>query len=242
MRSLTISVEALDRGGPALIIAPHPDDESLGCGGLIAALAARGRRAVVVFITDGGASHLKSRTWDRPRLAAVREAEAREAIRRLGLAADAAVFLGLPDADMPPPGSAAFEDAERAVLDVVEALRPGLVLLPWRRDPHRDHRDSWALATRALAASSVAPDVLEYAIWLDELGCERDHPQEGEVDRVLVDVAATLPLKRAAIGAHVSQHGGLITDDPDGFRLTPETVARLTSDTETYWRSCSATP
>ncbi len=47
-------------GGTCLILAPHPDDESLGCGGLIAACVAAGRSPLVVILTDGAGSHPNS--------------------------------------------------------------------------------------------------------------------------------------------------------------------------------------
>ncbi|MFC7051221.1 PIG-L deacetylase family protein [Hansschlegelia quercus] len=224
---------------PTLVIAPHPDDEALGCGGLIAALATRGGRVRVAFVTDGGASHPASPTWSRERLAACREEEAKEALRRLGLGEEDAVFLRLPDAAMPASGSAEHERALGVLAEVVNDLRPSLALLPWRRDPHCDHRDSWALAMDALEAASAYPTILEYAIWLDELGSEEDQPRSGEAERVDIDVSATLAQKRAAVTAHVSQLGELITDDPTAFRLTQETVARLTGDLERYWRPCA---
>ena len=53
-----------------LIVAPHADDESLGCGGLAAILAKDGRQFHTLFVTDGGASHRNSATWPRAALAA----------------------------------------------------------------------------------------------------------------------------------------------------------------------------
>ena len=75
----SLSLAALPTGN-VLVIAPHPDDESLGCGGLLSMLAAAGRSLHIVFVTDGGASHPHSRTWSRSRLALQREQEAAEAL------------------------------------------------------------------------------------------------------------------------------------------------------------------
>jgi LmbE family N-acetylglucosaminyl deacetylase len=79
--------------------------------------------------------------------------------------------------------------------------------------------------------------MLEYAIWLDEFGAVEDYPKPSEVERVRVDVSGTLASKRAAIAAHVSQTTNLIADDPAGFRLTPQTIARLTKRTEAFFRA-----
>ena len=63
-----------------LVVAPHPDDETLGCGGLISLLAQNGSAFYIVFVTDGSASHRNSRAWPSARLAAQREQEARNAL------------------------------------------------------------------------------------------------------------------------------------------------------------------
>ena len=70
---------------PLLVLAPHPDDESLGCGGLIAEHHARGHDVHVLVLTDGTGSHPHSREYPPTRLAALRMGEARDAIRALGL-------------------------------------------------------------------------------------------------------------------------------------------------------------
>lgn len=229
----------LAKAAATLVVAPHPDDESLGCGGLIAMLAARGRRVHTVFVTDGGSSHLNSASWNRKRLAARRAQEAEEALRRLGAGNQPRSFLNLSDAAMPTPGSAEHEAAVAALTEIVGKLRPDLALLPWRRDPHRDHRDSWALAMAALGRARHVPEILEYAIWLDEIGAPEDRPAMGEAKRVEVDVTGVAEAKRRGVAAHESQLGGLIVDDPAAFRLTPETVRRLTGPTEVYWAPCA---
>ncbi|MCQ0988998.1 PIG-L deacetylase family protein [Jiella marina] len=221
-----------------LVVAPHPDDETLGCGGLMAALAAKGRWFHTLFVTDGGASHRASPSWPRARLAAQRQAEATEALARLGLADHPRTFLGLPDAGMPPAGSVGWEQSMARVRRLLADFQPDLVLLPWRRDPHRDHRDSWLLVSAACEAESLRVDSLEYAIWLDELGSEEDQPQPGEMAPVTFDISAGIAAKRHAIAAHRSQTTGLIDDDPAGFRLTDETIARLTGPTEKFLRPC----
>lgn len=220
-----------------LVVAPHPDDESLGCGGLIASLAGLGSRIHTVFMTDGGASHRNSATWPRQRLAAQREKEAAEALAQLGLQDQPRTFLRLPDAAMPAPASPEGEAALSAMRAVAAVFRPDLVLLPWRRDPHCDHRDAWRLATEALQHEGLRPRRLEYAIWLDELGSAADRPQPGEVERISFDIAPVLVRKQAAVAAHLSQTTDLIADDPEAFRLTEATIRRLVGETETYWKA-----
>jgi LmbE family N-acetylglucosaminyl deacetylase len=236
--SLEMTSELIDRiedSRRILVVAPHPDDESLGCGGLVAKLARRGRAFQFVFVTDGSASHRGSRSWPRQRLAARRKAEAQEALNRLGVGYSPRVFLGLADSAIP----AAFSTEWQSVLVRLEAIsrefQPDLALLPWRRDPHRDHQDSWVLAHTALRRAGSTCLILEYAIWLDELGGFENQPRANEADLIMIDVASTIDAKRAAIAAHQTQTTDLIDDDPGGFRLTCATIARLTRPTEAFW-------
>lgn len=223
--------------GPVLVIAPHPDDETLGCGGLIAALVSRKVAVHTIFVTDGSSSHRHSLLWPPARLAKQRQAEAAAALEALGAGEQPRTFLGLKDASMPERGNACYEAALSTVLNILTNLRPSLVLEPWRRDPHCDHRDAWSLVQDALERANQDPERLEYTIWLDELGAPEDFPAPGEVETVRFDNPGMVQIKRRAIAAHQSQLGGLIHDDPTGFFLTPATLDRLIQSTEIYWRA-----
>src|ERR1700744_5936492 len=72
-------------GGGAVIVAPHPDDESLGCGALIAAACAEGRPVRLVVLSDGVGSHPNSVRYPPSRLRALREVEVRKAASVLGM-------------------------------------------------------------------------------------------------------------------------------------------------------------
>ena len=75
MRALPVrAVAALVAAGPLVILAPHPDDESLGCGGIIAACCTAGMPPFVVVITDGAGSHPNSIVYPPGRLVALRQA------------------------------------------------------------------------------------------------------------------------------------------------------------------------
>lgn len=220
-----------------LIVAPHPDDETLGCGGLISLASKTGAEFYVVFVTDGAGSHRNSVDWPPARLAAQREKEACHALACLGIADAKRHFLRLPDANMPVPETAPWQRAVDVIGQIAESFLPDLVILPWRRDPHCDHRASWVLAQRALAQAALSPDILEYAIWLDEIGSPEDRPSANEAELVGLYVGDVLTRKRAAIAAHLSQTTDLIADDPSGFQLSAQTIARLTQPTEVYLRS-----
>ena len=83
---------------PFIVVAPHPDDESLACGGLIADACRQGLRGKVVIVSDGAGSHPNSKAYPPDRLRSLREEEARRAAAELGLEAGG-------DALPRPPGS-----------------------------------------------------------------------------------------------------------------------------------------
>ena len=211
-----------DAVGPRpLILAPHPDDESLGCGGLIAAACAAGRPPLVVILTDGAASHPGSLDYPPPRLARLRQAEALDATARLGLPAERLMFLNFPDAALPGDG-AAFAAAAARLAALAREQRCGVVIGPWRHDPHCDH-EAGALLAQAVAEQAGLP-LRSYPVWGWLLPPDTMLP---EIRRGgwRLDIAAQLPRKRQAIAAHASQYGALITDSPDGFRLPAALLA-----------------
>ena len=203
--------------GTVLVLAPHPDDESIGCGGVIARLCDAGRPPVVVVATDGAFSHPGSRAFPPERLRVVREAEAREAVRILGVPDERVRFLGLADGAAPVAG-AGFEAAVGEVEAVVRRFGCSVVLAPWLRDPHCDH-EAVQLMARAVVDRSPGLRLLSYPVWGWLLDGDTELAGEPKPAGWRVEVASVLGRKRRAIAAHRSQTGSLIVDDPDGFSL-----------------------
>lgn len=223
-------VAELLAAGPILILAPHPDDESLGCGGLIAAAVAAGQPPFVLVLTDGAASHPNSRAYPPERLRTLREREARNAVKALGLAADRIGFLGLPDAASPMQGPE-LDFAVTAVLHLVQTHGIGTICATWAHDPHCDHLSAHLIAEAAAAAAGLRQ--LAYPVW----GWTLPHgtPLPGPIPTGChIDVTAHLPAKRSAIAAHRSQYAGLIDDDPDGFQLPANFLALFDRQFETF--------
>ena len=234
MRALPpADLDAIDGGRTALVLAPHPDDESLGCGGQIAEACARGRPPLVLVLTDGAGSHPRSRTYPPARLAAVREAEARAAVAALGLPPGRIDFLRLPDTAAPTSGPG-FDAAVRAILGRAARAGCGVLLAPWRHDPHCDHEAAHLMAAEAARRGGLSH--LAYPVWGWTLPDDTVLPGDAPAGWRL-DVARHLPAKRRAIAAHASQHGGLVTDDPTGFRLPPAFLSMFDQPFETYVRA-----
>lgn len=158
--------------GRLVVLAAHPDDETLGAGGLIAAVAARGLAVDVVVATAGEASHPDSTTITPAVLARIREREVRDAVAHL--APNASVhFLGLPDGAL----SRHRGELDAALADIAGTSEtPTVLVAPWRQDGHTDH-DTAGLAAAGLARIRGLA-LLEYPIWLWHWGTARDLPEE----------------------------------------------------------------
>ncbi|WP_077922050.1 PIG-L deacetylase family protein, partial [Spirosoma sp. 209] len=233
-RAHLIDPADLHQIGNALIIAPHPDDESLGCGGTIALLRQQGYEVHVLFVSDGTMSHPNSLSYPADRLSQVREAEALQAVDRLDVPASNALFMRLKDREVPTPAQPNFPDAVAQMRQLLIRSNPSAVFVPWRRDPHPDHRASWQILNAVLADLPYQPRVLEYLIWLWELGDERDMPGSEEMRVWQVPIGSVMAQRDEAIAAHRSQVTRMIDDDPTAFYLSPELLAHFNAPRELF--------
>jgi N-acetylglucosamine malate deacetylase 1 len=140
-----------------LVIAPHPDDEAIGCGGAICLHQDAGDRVTAVFLTSGelGLKHLsRDEAWR------VREGEAEAAAEVLGIAA--LTFLRLPDWDV----GDAVDEAAMALRPVLQRDPPDMVYLPHPGEWHPDHRAALPIVRAALHSSTTAPPTLRtFEVW-----------------------------------------------------------------------------
>ncbi len=152
-------------GGLTLVLAPHQDDETLGCGGLISLRRLAGHPVHVAFVTDGAASHRGHTMLTPERTSAMRALEAREALRQLGVEASALHFLDAPDgelAHLSPTAAAALTSRLAALLDTV---CPTEVFLPLHHDGSSEHEAAFRLFTVALRSANVRPRIYEFPVW-----------------------------------------------------------------------------
>lgn len=122
----------------------------------------------------------------------------------------------------------------------LKAIAPKTVFLPWRRDPHRDHRAAWQLVKASIEVTGLRPRCLEYPIWFwndlqNDLQNQNNVPELAEFDTWRLDISMVANQKRAAIAAHRSQTGGLIDDDPTGFQLDRETLRHFEHPWELFF-------
>jgi LmbE family N-acetylglucosaminyl deacetylase len=206
-----IARDATDRAaaGSALVLAPHPDDETLGCGATILYKVAAGTSVTIAVLSDGSAFH-DGAHMTPDETAAFRHAETVEAVRRLGLPADAVRWYAYRD------GALQAHEAElvKVIRELVEEVRPDEVYVTGAFEPHPDHSALGRAARAAVRGTDVR--LLEYPIWLwaaspVAFGMRTDAVVEATLPmlacrRVLkVRTGAYLQAKAHAIAAHDSQ-------------------------------------
>ncbi|MDP2005231.1 MAG: PIG-L deacetylase family protein [Rubrivivax sp.] len=206
-----------DLAARAMVFAPHPDDEVLGCGGTVALKAASGAELRVVVMTDGRASHAS--LMDAERLVRMRREEAVRAAPHLGLVAADYVFLDFEDHCL----QAHAEAARRRVAQLLDDFDPVQVFVPHRRDRLGDHVATFEIVHAALRARGRSATVFEYPVWLwhtwpwtsgkprygSALGSAWRAWQDAAAlalgCRAHMDVHAVLHQKRAALAEYASQ-------------------------------------
>lgn len=214
-----------------LIVAPHPDDETLGCGGAIALLRSLGCPVQVLVVSDGTSSHPNSRKYPLQALRNLREQETRAALAILKVEAEAITFLGLPDKAVPTQQESGWQDALSRCQVYLSQTAPSTIFLPWRHDPHRDHRASWQLIDAAAQGLTPSPRLIEYPIW------DWDLQKRGVFSAVRawrLNINCVWQQKQEAIAQYRSQITNLIDDDPQGFRLTAEMLENFALPWEIY--------
>ena len=217
-----------------VVFSPHADDESLGCGGLIHQLRSLDREVHIVYLTDSGMSHPGSRKFSRADRVRLREREAQDACRILGVPETHVHFMAQPDGQLASEWDPAFAGVVFELLQLVKPWNPDTFVVPWRRDPHEDHRAAWEICRAAVNHLPRPVRWVEYPVWMWEARNLVDLPRTQEMIAWSLDVLESLPTKEQAIRAHASQCREVI-DDPQGFRLPDEMIARSLRPREVYF-------
>lgn len=223
-----ILVSELAPPGGLLLIIPHPDDETLGCGMALAAAAAAGRKIHIVLVTDGEGSHPCSPSVDAAALKALRADELEAALHELLQGQAARVErLGLPD------GGSHVSQIPSARLQEIgktaRAIDARSIWTTWRHDPHCDHETAARLAEHL--AHQLSVPLWEFAVW-GRFGERAQAPQRLRRFYAKEHLAA----KHRALAQHRSQFTALIADDPTAFRMPPALLQHFSDAPELFLR------
>ncbi|MFG6476282.1 PIG-L family deacetylase [Microbacterium sp. P06] len=188
-----------------VILSAHPDDETLGAGGLLARCQTNGVPVTVIVVTDGGASHPSSDDGD-----ALRRERRREVVNAVADLAPSAslVFLGFTDGRV--------REQREEIAETIRGMMAGvagtriLLAAPWWGDGHRDHR---VLGEIAIDLAGASIEVIGYPIWFWHWGTPADADTSAWQKVELTD--AELHAKSVAIGRHRTQVARQ-SDGPDG--------------------------
>lgn len=199
------SIDILDLvplGSRAVIVAPHPDDEVLGCGGIMQLLAAAGRPLQLISVTDGSASHPGSQRWTVERLSVVRPQESAEALRRLGLPMHSLKWLrgGFTDTQV------AAQETELSEFIAGYLHASDVVFTTWREDGHSDHEAVGRASVEA--ARRVGATCHELPVWTWHWATPEDASVPWERARKILLSPTHIARKRHAAHAFASQLEG----------------------------------
>ena len=201
-----------------VVVAPHPDDETIGCGATIASKRASGTPVTVVVVADGRHAQSNSTLIDAAQLAEIRAQEVVEACGALGVGPDQVLQLHFEDTHVD-------EREDALVAQLVEILRstePEEVLVISRHDHHPDHRSVNRATYRALAVWGQSVQVLEFPVWSWIDGPWLDQRSRSPLGRAIhllgapfrtveggrptiVSTEGFLEAKRMGLAAHASQ-------------------------------------
>jgi LmbE family N-acetylglucosaminyl deacetylase len=183
-----------------LVLSPHPDDESLACGGTLKLIADDGGHIDVLYMTSGDKGffpNVESSTREREQLATIRQAEAREACRILGV--QKVAFL---------PGQDGMlhmqQELADPILAALKAHKYRSIFCPWPLDRHSDHAATCSMLIKALERYSEEVEIWLYEVWTP-MPANR-----------FICIDASVEAKFEAFGAHKSQ--AALLNYADAFR------------------------
>ena len=209
---------------PTIVFAPHPDDESLGCGGMIAIKQALGQEIRVIFVTDGAFSIDTTR---KTAIASQRQQEATQALAELGIDRQCITFLNYPDGALHELLPAEQSQLIREFQAILAPYSQVEVFVPYHHDRHPDHEATYHLVKAALENFPGSAQLWQYPIWvLWKTPCIHFLTQTSSGWHSL-SIGRVIKQKKRAIAAHRSQ----IEDSlPPGF------LNRFLQPYEIFWK------
>ena len=190
------------------MFAPHPDDETFGCGGTIAKRISEGHHVLIVIMTDGRYALFKvSGITSDPspeQIKEIRRKELKRAVSHLGVSENNLIFLDFVDGTL----AKNEEEAEEKVVRILKNNRPNEIFFPFKRDAHPDHRATYRIVNNAVQKLEIHPAKYQYQIIHT---FERIGPIIETIinlftkRKVYVDISKFLQVKKLAIEEYKSE-------------------------------------
>ncbi|MBE9007085.1 PIG-L family deacetylase [Fortiea sp. LEGE XX443] len=149
----------------AMVFSPHQDDETFGCGGMIAHKCQQGIPVLVVFLTNGQGSR-NADVESRNKIVQTRKQEAIKALNILGVETSAIYFLDKADGSLQDLKTEEKQQAIAQIAELLNSYQPEEVYVPHRKDCHRDHEAAYDLVKAAINQTQIAAELIQYPIWL----------------------------------------------------------------------------
>ena len=180
-------------GRKVLVLAPHMDDEVIGCGGTLRKMADAGKEVSVLFMTDGrkGDADLKAMTPEAQEkrekaLILIRKEEARQAGKILGI--KSLFFLDAEDSKLQ-----SLPETQKRVMQILHEVQPDLLFTPFFMEDHPDHRATTDILLDATRDTEPTLTCFAYEVWTPLL------------PNVLVEITPVAEIKQAALSVYKSQ-------------------------------------
>ncbi|HZE18835.1 MAG TPA: PIG-L family deacetylase [Candidatus Angelobacter sp.] len=215
-----------------MVLAPHPDDESVATGGVLQLAVSSGAQIRVLYLTDGENNPWAQRAtegrWriseaDQVRWGSRRRREALDALECLGVAASEARFLGFPDQRVTEALLGGTHAAVQRLAEEIEGWRPTVLFMPSLEDRHPDHSGTAIMARLAMARArwKEPPSVFAYVVHTSgaaragrrDGACVLSGPEREAKRRAILQHASQLRLRRRFL-LHFA-------DEPEGFMCGP---------------------
>jgi LmbE family N-acetylglucosaminyl deacetylase len=209
-----------------IVFAPHPDDETLACGGTIIRKIREGFDVYVIVMTDGRHSHDVTLGLSEPspeEIAEIRAREFSQATSILGVDPSNLVLLGFEDGEL----RQYVAEAKDRTIQILREVRPVEVFMPYRNDANEDHRVTYEIVTCTVREADLFPKMYEYPVW-------NGKNVGSELKTLVIDIHEELGKKLEAISKYKSQISTCFPKQEKPV-LSEEFVNMFRSETETFY-------
>jgi LmbE family N-acetylglucosaminyl deacetylase len=209
-----------------IVFAPHPDDETLACGGTIVKKIQEGYEVHVVVMTDGRHSLdlvLGLKEPPPEAIAKIRAKEVKEATTILGVQSDNLILLGFEDSNL----KQYVAKAKERTIQILDEIRPVEVFVTYRDDDSEDHRAAYRIVKDSIKEVNLSTRLHEYPVWGGKV------PSPG-LKVLVMNVNKELGTKKEALSRYKSQISKCFPKQKKAV-LSEDFVKSFCSDSETFY-------